>query len=68
MIGKCVWFSAAKGFGFLQDSATQKEYFCHWTSIQSGGYKKLEAEQKVEFDLEEGRGSRIQATNVVVIK
>jgi CspA family cold shock protein len=68
MIGKVVWFSNQKGFGFLQDSATQKEYFCHYSAIHCEGYKKLEPEQKVEFDVEIGQSSgKEQAANVVVV-
>ena len=43
-------------------------YFCHFSSIQSTGYKKLEAEQKVEFDVEVGPKGKPQATNVVVVE
>jgi CspA family cold shock protein len=68
MIGKVIWFNNAKGYGFLLDSATNKEYFCHYSSILCNGYKQLTADQKVEFDLEIGKSSgREQAGNVVVV-
>jgi CspA family cold shock protein len=68
MVGKVVWFSAGKGFGFVQDTATQKEYFCHFTSISMQGYKQLKEGQKVEFDVEEGpKAGKLQTANVVPI-
>ena len=68
MQGKVVWFSASKGFGFISDEVTKKEYFCHFSAIQSEGYKKLEPEQKVQFDSEQGPSGREQAANVTVIE
>jgi len=67
MIGKCVWFSASKVYGFLQDEATKKEYFCHFSSIQIDGYKKLEPEQRVEFSVIDGPKGKPQADNVVIL-
>jgi CspA family cold shock protein len=67
MKGRVVWFNNVRGYGFLEDSATKKEYFCHYSVIQIKGYKKLEAEQRVEFGVEKGLSGREQACNVVVV-
>ena len=40
--------------------------FVHFTAIQSDGYRKLEAEQKVEFSVEDGPKG-LQAANVIPI-
>jgi CspA family cold shock protein len=68
MIGIVVWFNNVKGYGFLRDEATKKEYFVHYSAIQIKGYKKLEADQKVQFDIEKGPSGREQAANVVVVE
>lgn len=67
--GKCVWFNARKGFGFLRDDETGKDHFCHWSVIRGmTGYKELKADQKVSYDLETGPQGKPQATNVFVIE
>jgi len=41
-----------KGFGFIEGSDGQ-EYFAHWSSITSDGFKSLAEGEEVEFDLED---------------
>ena len=65
MIGKCIWFNAKKGYGFLEDSATKNQFFVHFSAIRSNGYKELKADEAVEFDTEKGNSGKIQAANVV---
>lgn len=66
MTGTCVWFSAAKGYGFCKDSATDKEYFCHFSAIKAEGYKSLKPEQKISFQIEQGPHGT-QCADVVVL-
>lgn len=64
--GTVKWFNSDKGFGFIQQQAGP-DVFVHFKSIiNSGGYKSLEENQKVEFSI--GRGPKgLQAENVRVI-
>ena len=62
-IGTVKWFNATKGYGFIGRDGGE-DVFVHYTAIQSDGYRKLEAEQKVEFSVEEGPKG-LQAANVV---
>lgn len=62
MSGTVKWFNAKKGYGFISGN-DGKEYFVHYTAINSDGYRRLNADQKVTFDLENGRNG-IQAANV----
>ena len=56
--GVVKWFSAEKGYGFITPD-DGPDVFVHYTAIQSTGYRKLEAGEKVEFEITEGRrGSR----------
>ena len=50
------WFDAKKGYGFISDTATEnsKDYFVHFSEIQTDGFKTLEEGQKVEFEIGEG--------------
>jgi len=55
-IGTVKWFDAKKGYGFISDMATEnsKDYFVHFSEIQTDGFKTLEEGQKVEFEIGEG--------------
>ncbi len=65
MQGKVKWFNPDKGFGFIEPEEGN-DVFVHFSAIQSDGFKTLDEEQAVEFDVVEGdRG--LQAANVVAI-
>jgi cold shock protein len=53
MQGTVKWFNSKKGFGFIIDSETKKEYFVHFSGIKMDGYKTLRDNEKVNFELQE---------------
>ena len=57
-IGIVKWFDNKKGYGFISYDETE-EIFVHFTAIEEEGFKSLEANQLVEFEVIEGnRGTQ----------
>jgi len=63
MTGKVKWFSAEKGYGFIEREDGD-DVFVHFSAIQGDGFKTLSEGEDVEFEIVEGaRGP--QASQVV---
>ena len=60
--GTVKWFSAEKGFGFISRS-DGPDVFVHFSAITGEGYRNLEENQQVEFDVTQGPKGP-QAANV----
>jgi CspA family cold shock protein len=63
--GVVKWFSAEKGYGFITPD-DGPDVFVHYSAIQSSGYRKLEAGDKVEFEITEGPKGK-QASEVTTV-
>lgn len=63
--GKVKWFDRRKGFGFIE-SEDGTDVFVHYSEIKTDGFRSLEEDQEVEFEIKKGpKGD--QATNVVKV-
>jgi cold shock protein len=61
--GTVKWFSDQKGFGFITGDDGQ-DVFCHFSAIQTEGFKTLRDGQKVTFEVTKG-DKGLRAANVV---
>jgi CspA family cold shock protein len=52
--GTVKWFNAEKGFGFIAQDGGGPDVFVHYTAINSSGFRSLEENQAVEFDVTQG--------------
>ena len=68
--GTVKWFNNEKGFGFISNDDGSGDVFVHFTAIQSKGFRKLEENQKVTFDVEQDpkNPSRNRPANVKVVE
>ena len=68
--GTVKWFNNEKGFGFISNDDGSGDVFVHFTAIQSKGFRKLEENQKVTFDVEQDPESpgRNRAADVKVVE
>ena len=64
--GTVKWFNAEKGFGFIAPDGGGADVFVHYSEISGGGFRSLEENARVQFEI--GQGSRgPQATTVSLV-
>jgi len=63
--GTVKWFNNKKGYGFITPE-NGNDVFVHFSAISGDGYKSLEENQAVEFEIKEGPKGQ-EAANVVKI-
>lgn len=51
--GTVKWFNPEKGFGFISQ-ADGPDIFVHYSAIEGAGYRNLEENDKVEFEITSG--------------
>jgi CspA family cold shock protein len=61
--GTVKWFNGEKGFGFIAPDDGGADLFAHFSAISGSGFRSLEENQRVEFEVAQGdRGP--QAANI----
>lgn len=63
--GKVKWFNAQKGYGFITSDDGQ-DVFVHYTAIEGNGFKTLEENQMVSFEVQQGsKGPQASKVRIV---
>jgi CspA family cold shock protein len=65
--GTVKWFNTTKGFGFIAPDDGGNDVFVHISAVERSGMTGLADDQKVEFELEEGRDGRQMAGNLKAV-
>jgi len=60
------WFNDSKGFGFITPDEGGEDLFAHFSAIQSTGFKSLQENQRVSFEVTAGPKGK-QASNIQAI-
>ena len=53
-LGTVKWFNGEKGYGFIAPEDGSADVFAHYSAIQTQGFRSLEENQRVEFDVTQG--------------
>ena len=61
--GTVKWFNEGKGFGFIAQDNGGNDLFAHFSEIRSSGFKTLQENQRVEFEVTQGQKGP-QASNI----
>ena len=65
--GTVKWFNTTKGYGFIAPDGGGNDVFVHVSAVERSGLTGLADNQKVSFELQEGRNGRQMASDLVVI-
>jgi CspA family cold shock protein len=62
--GTVKWFNATKGYGFIAPDDGGKDVFVHISAVERAGFKALNDNQKIGYELQSGRDGRASATDL----
>ncbi|WP_125078330.1 cold-shock protein [Mycobacterium sp. P7213] len=64
--GTVKWFNGEKGFGFIAPDGGAPDVFVHYSEISGGGFRTLEENARVQFEVEQGtKGPQAVGVSVV---
>lgn len=65
--GTVKWYNTDKGYGFIAPDDGGKDIFVHISAVEQAGLTGLRDNQKVEFEMSEGRDGRASASDLVTL-
>ena len=64
--GTAMWFNPEKGFGFIAVDGGGADVFVHFSAIaDTGGYRALDENQRVEFETTAGPGPQAESVRAL---
>lgn len=65
--GTVKWFNTTKGYGFIAPDDGGKDVFVHISAVERSGLTGLADNQKVSYELREGRDGRQMASDITAL-
>lgn len=63
-IGTVKFFNIDKGYGFIQPDDGGADSFVHITAVQAAGMQSLDKDQRLTYEIEQGRNGKASAVNL----
>ncbi len=65
--GTVKFFNEARGFGFIEPEDGSKDAFVHISAVERAGLTGLTEGQRVEYELQDGKGGKSSAENLKLL-
>lgn len=65
--GTVKWFNTTKGFGFIAPDDGGNDVFVHISAVEAAGMTGLADDQKISFEMVEGRDGRSSAGELKLV-
>lgn len=62
--GSVKFFNADKGYGFIQPDDGSADSFVHISAVQAAGMTTLDKDQRLNYEIEQGRNGKESAVNL----
>ena len=62
--GTVKFFNTDKGYGFIQPDDGSADSFVHITAVWAAGMQTLDKEQRLNYEVEQGRNGKESAVNL----
>ena len=62
--GTVKFFNEDKGYGFIQPDDGSSDSFVHISAVQAAGMTTLDKEQRLNYEVEQGRNGKESAVNL----
>ena len=62
--GTVKFYNDVKGYGFIEPEEGGKDVFVHISAVERSGMKALAENQKLSYELQDGRDGRVMATEL----
>jgi CspA family cold shock protein len=62
--GTVKFFNTDKGYGFIQPDDGSADSFVHITAVQAAGMQSLDKDQRLNYEVEQGRNGKASAVNL----
>ena len=65
--GSVKWYDPKKGYGFIAPDDGSKDVFLHVSAVEASGLGRLNDNQRVSFEIEQGKNGKISAVQLKAV-